>query len=256
MNKKNMTKIMELLMVIMIVLVMVVGCVKVYAFENLNSIQLTEEIMANEIKISNLETEQEHLHTLAETLRANNENNSNDELITSLQTQWNITNEKKILLKNYKDEMLALLPEVIEQEEEIKRQEEQKQKEAEEREAIKARINQDDLLLLAKVIYAEAAEGNLLDYQLVGNVVLNRVAASTFPNTIREVVYQGNGAQYACIKGNKFKGQPNQMALEVAESLLLGERYCPENVVFQAQFKQGNGIYKKIGVHYYCYGNI
>lgn len=116
--------------------------------------------------------------------------------------------------------------------------------------------SQEDLDLLSRVIYAEAASNSYEDKQLVGTVVMNRVAATTFPNTIRDVIYAGNGSQYSCILGNKFHGTPDPDSVDIAKRLLSGERYCPRNVVFQAQFLQGNGLYKQVGVHYYCYGNI
>ena len=40
----------------------------------------------------------------------------------------------------------------------------------------------------------------------------------------------------------------------VAERILDGERVCPENVLYQAEFEQGSGIYKQFGdKFYFCY---
>ena len=55
-----------------------------------------------------------------------------------------------------------------------------------------------DTLLLAKLINAEAGEGCSIEHnQLVGCVVMNRVKDTRFPNTISEVIYQKN--QYSSI---------------------------------------------------------
>ena len=41
-----------------------------------------------------------------------------------------------------------------------------------------------------------------------------------------------------------------EQAYKNAQRLLNGERFCPENVVFQANFKQGSGVYKAISTSY------
>lgn len=119
----------------------------------------------------------------------------------------------------------------------------------------KKKVKHDEKVLLAKVIYAEASDNNIEDRRAVGVVVVNRVASSTYPNSLHAVVYQKG--QYSCIKSSKFKKNPPQECLDIAEAILSGERYgIPSNVIFQSQGKQGLGVWKKIGVHYYCYGRI
>lgn len=116
-------------------------------------------------------------------------------------------------------------------------------------------ISLSDKILLAKVIHAEASDNNIADRRAVGVVVMNRVASSTYPNSIYNVVYQKG--QYSCIRGSKFKKDPPQECLNIAEEILSGERYgIPANIIFQSQRKQGTGVWKKIGSHYYCYGRI
>ena len=39
---------------------------------------------------------------------------------------------------------------------------------------------------------------------------------------------------------------------EIARRILEGERVCPENVLFQAEFIQGSGIYKEYDGYYFC----
>ena len=50
--------------------------------------------------------------------------------------------------------------------------------------------NADDLNLLAAIIYCEAGNQSREGKVAVGAVVLNRVASSSFPNSIHDVVYQ------------------------------------------------------------------
>ncbi len=59
----------------------------------------------------------------------------------------------------------------------------------------------NDVALLAKVISAEARGESYIGQVAVGAVVLNRVAHSSFPNTISEVIYQ-SGAFSAVVDSN------------------------------------------------------
>lgn len=113
----------------------------------------------------------------------------------------------------------------------------------------------NDLELLARIINAEAGGCTDEHQLLVGNVVLNRVASSSFPNTIYGVIYQKG--QYSPTWNGAINKTPSEQAYKNAQRLLNGERFCPKNVVFQANFKQGSGVYKAISTSYsttyFCY---
>ena len=90
---------------------------------------------------------------------------------------------------------------------------------------------------------------------LYGSVVLNRVASKRFPNTIKEVCLQPS--QYSCFKesdGNAYR-TPAQTTIDAALYLLEHGTQIPENVVFQARFKQGDGVWKEVQGEYFCYLN-
>lgn len=116
-------------------------------------------------------------------------------------------------------------------------------------------------LLLAKLINAEAGEGCSVEHnQLVGCVVMNRVKDSRFPNTIKGVIYQKG--QYSSVNSKKFNQYPSQIAINAAKAVLNSKVGCPTSVIYQANFKQGNGIYKVCRMNtayyssttYFCYG--
>lgn len=113
--------------------------------------------------------------------------------------------------------------------------------------------NLTDHELLARIIYCEC--GNLGEEAMyaAGSVVLNRVKDPRFENTIKGVIFQTG--QYAPTwDGNWEKfSEPSDVAWEIAEELLVYGTTIPENVVFQAQFVQGRGVYKQIGNQYFCY---
>ena len=121
-------------------------------------------------------------------------------------------------------------------------------------EAHPVKVNYDDIYLLARLINGEAARNNTLDKQYVGAVVMNRLRMGLWGNTLRSVIYAKG--QYACTwNGSRgFNSTPPQDCIDIATALLRGETYgVPANVIYQAQFKQGSGVWKKVGVHYYCY---
>lgn len=111
----------------------------------------------------------------------------------------------------------------------------------------------DDLIVMAHVITGEAGSWWLTDEEqlLVGNVVMNRVASPMFPNTIQEVVFQPG--QYACTWDGNYHREPDARTIGNAQRILNGERFCPENVLYQSNSQQGE-IYKQIGDTYFCYG--
>lgn len=114
-------------------------------------------------------------------------------------------------------------------------------------------IDKEDLELLAHLIFAEAGSDWCKDEMLygVGSVVLNRIASEYYPNNMYDVIYQRG--QYACTWNGHIKKEPNERAYRIAEDLLRNGSTLPENVLFQAQFKQGDGVYVKIQNMYFCY---
>lgn len=112
-------------------------------------------------------------------------------------------------------------------------------------------INQDDLYLLARLICGEAQGYSRECQEAVGSVVLNRVADARYPDTIREVIYQRG--QYACITDGNFDREPTALNWEVAEDLLRHGSKIPAEVIYQAQFRQGKGVWKQIGTEIFCY---
>ncbi len=111
-------------------------------------------------------------------------------------------------------------------------------------------VASSDLDLLARVVMAEAG-GECDEMQLlVANVVINRMRDRRFPSTLRGVIYQRG--QYACV-GVLGRVKPSSRAVKNAKRVLAGERFCPAKVVWQAEFRQGRGVWKRVGNQYFCY---
>ena len=59
--------------------------------------------------------------------------------------------------------------------------------------------------------------------------------------------------QYQCTWNGHIEREPDELAVTVANALLLDGTYLPEDVVFQAEFKQGSEVYAYINNTYFCY---
>ena len=121
-----------------------------------------------------------------------------------------------------------------------------------------------ELDLLAAVIYHEAGSDECSDrhQQLVGQVVINRMNSDEFPDTIYDVITQVKpNIQYSTYK-NVVRDAGNrdiipQRCYDNALAVLNSEVECPDNIVWQANFKQGSGVYEEMhtsySVSYFCY---
>ena len=118
--------------------------------------------------------------------------------------------------------------------------------------SVKTLVNPEQLEMLAHLIYAESGSDYCSDeMQLyVGSVVLNRINSDEFPNTMHEVIEQPG--QYA-VRNYYMNMEINDRAYNNAIELLLNGSKLPDNVVFQANFRQGSELYKKVDNMYFCY---
>jgi len=82
-------------------------------------------------------------------------------------------------------------------------------------------ISQEELDLLARVIYAEARGENLEGQVAVGAVVLNRLKDPQFPKTIKEVIYQ-RGA-FTAVDDKQIHLLPDEKAYQAAKEALQGQ---------------------------------
>lgn len=114
-------------------------------------------------------------------------------------------------------------------------------------------VSNKDVLNLARIIQAE--NGGHEDDEallLTGVVVLKRVKSKHYPDTIMGVISQKG--QYSTYADGKFWNKPIKRSLRIAKKLLttnIADKY-PDNLVYQAEFKQGKAVYKKLGYEYFC----
>lgn len=123
----------------------------------------------------------------------------------------------------------------------------------------------DDVAILATVVCFEAGGGCSDRHRdLTAMVVVNRVDSDQFPNTVYDVVTQPNQylAGYADPDSYYRRTAMQNTELwetccEIARRALNGEIDCPGNVLFQAEFVQGSGIYEthdtSYSTTYFCF---
>lgn len=95
-----------------------------------------------------------------------------------------------------------------------------------------ANVSEEDLELLASIIYCEAKGEPYIGKVAVGNVVLNRVKSSRYPDTIKGVIYAKgqfspvkNGSMAKALKNDSADASCYQAALEaLAGSAPVGEK--------------------------------
>ena len=133
-------------------------------------------------------------------------------------------------------------------------------------EPIEPAYTEEELEILAIIIYQEAGGDYCSDYsrRLVGSVFLNRVNSDRFPNTFLEVAAQKRqygelywtGIKWPDRATNAGEAHAVERAYRIAEELLISGSILPENVIWQAEFAQGDGIYCYEDKIYFCYSEV
>ena len=90
--------------------------------------------------------------------------------------------------------------------------------------------NSTDLYWLSRIIYAESGNQSLEGKIAVGNVVLNRVASSLFPNSVYDVIFQRN--QFTPASSGSINREPSEDAVIAAKLCLEGARMAGESLYF------------------------
>lgn len=124
--------------------------------------------------------------------------------------------------------------------------------------------HEQELELLALVIYQEAGGDACSDEtrQMVGEVALNRVASSIYPDTLAEVLLQPyqygrlhwTGLVWPARADLPQEAHAVERAFDIAAALLTGsvERLLPEDAIFQAEFPQGTETLVEQDGFYFC----
>lgn len=103
----------------------------------------------------------------------------------------------------------------------------------------------EDVLLLAAIIQAEADNQGVDGRDAVGSVVMNRVYSGKFPNTIAGVIYQKN--QFAPVASGRLglilAQGPNKNCIASAEKVIAG--YSRTNALFFTQYSYAQNLHNQ-----------
>lgn len=82
-------------------------------------------------------------------------------------------------------------------------------------------ITQNDIELMAKLVYAES-RGEPFDGKIaVASVVLNRVISPKFPNSIKDVIFQPNA--FSCVSNGTIVAYPDQACYNAVYEAIKGK---------------------------------
>lgn len=148
--------------------------------------------------------------------------------IVSLDIEWNDENKQQLLIASSEENELKILAS-----EEPPAQE------------TAATYSEEDLMLLAKIIDAEAGSEPFEGQIAVGSVILNRVDSAVFPDTIRDVIYQPN--QFGPARTGKLDQiEPREDALRAAEMVLKGEERLEGALYFYNPKRDSQTFFKRL----------
>ncbi|MFD2670859.1 cell wall hydrolase [Marinicrinis sediminis] len=104
-----------------------------------------------------------------------------------------------------------------------------------------------NLILLAKLIFAEAGYESYEGQLAVGNVVMNRVAHSSFPSTLQGVIY-APGQFTPARTGKLERMEPSDESLQAAREALLGVNVAGDALYFYNPKVSGGSFFNSLEV--------
>lgn len=114
---------------------------------------------------------------------------------------------------------------------------------------------EEELRDLAAIVYLEAGNQSAEGQQAVVEVILNRVIAGNFPDSVHDVLYQGAGTkvpQFSTI-GLVATIEPGQAQYDAISAALYGPSILPDDVVFFSRGGENDRTWGKIEDHVFCY---
>lgn len=92
-------------------------------------------------------------------------------------------------------------------------------------------VSEEELLLLQKIVMAEAEGEPYQGKVAVANVVLNRLRSANFPDTIYKVIYQKH--QFSPVANGRLKRvKPNDDSIKAVNAALSGVKEVPDSTYF------------------------
>ena len=114
------------------------------------------------------------------------------------------------------------------------------------------KLTDEEITLLARLIYVEA-RGECEDgQQAIAEVVLNRITSGLFGNSLTNLI--NDESQFVPRKLLK-EAKPGQAQYEAIDRALYGPYVLPEEVMFYGRVRTTDSVWGNIGAHIFCYPN-
>lgn len=116
-------------------------------------------------------------------------------------------------------------------------------------------ITPSELDEMASIIYLEARNQSAAGQQAVAEVILNRVINDGFPNTITEVIHQGESSgvlQFTTVQ-ILHTAKPTIEQYRAINEALYGDNILPSDVVFFSRKGENDRVWGTIDDHVFCY---
>lgn len=135
-----------------------------------------------------------------------------------------------------------------------------------------AQYSDEDIRILTTTVFHEAGHTTEQLRQYVAQLVLNRVEDSRFPDTVKGVITQPGqySTKYATVEAaNAIQATDSKngtyyygICEDSVKAAMMGQVEMPSNVLYQANFSQGKGVWKSVyfnsgwyaSTSYFCYG--
>lgn len=106
-------------------------------------------------------------------------------------------------------------------------------------------LSEEDIYTLACFVYAEARNEPAEAKQAVAEVVLNRMIAEDYPNTVHKVIYQTE--LHRAVNTMKYVEEPGLDQYIAVDTAMYGPYVLPEDICFYSAWQKGTDVWGQLG---------
>lgn len=111
-------------------------------------------------------------------------------------------------------------------------------------------LTEEEMDMMAKLIWMEAQSEPFEGQQAIAEVILNRLASDSFQSSVKSIILAEG--QFAS-SNQLYKAEPTYSQYKAIERALYGPYVLPKEVVFYAKFAVNEDVWGTIGAHTFCY---
>ena len=111
-------------------------------------------------------------------------------------------------------------------------------------------LTPEEEYLLACIIWLESRGESFEGQQAIAEIVLNRLIADDFPNTVHDVIFAENQFSTTAFLDD---AEPGEIQYKAIKTALTGESVLPVDVYYFGRYPTNSRIWGTIGGHTFCY---